>query len=251
MKRTYYADPQWMERAIGIELIGCGGTGSSMLDELFRMHSLLIRLDHPGLSVRAWDGDEVTEANIGRQRFWPSDVGFNKAELLISRYSSFGGVDWRYQGRDVEQLDLVSMRTDVVITCVDRPEVRVMVGDVGCAHGKSGLWIDTGNDDQSGQVVMGDWMGRSAKKANLANVLDLYPSLRTQKTDERASCSVEESISRQDFGINQRVAAEASALLWRLVRYGQINRHGSFVYQEQGEVIPLEIDEDIWRSFAA
>jgi len=256
MKRTLKAPSDWIDSEIRVEVIGCGGTGSSMLDELFRMHSLLVRLDHPGLSVRAWDGDTVSEANVGRQRFWPCDVGWNKAQLLINRYNGFGETDWRYEDRMLDTTSAARLRPDVLITCVDSPAVRVMVGEIGREKGPSGaLWIDTGNDANSGQVIMGHWGGSDASKRRvdlrLPNVLDLYPNLTGQEGNDQPSCSVAAAIERQDFGINQRVAAEASGLLWRLIRYGETDRHGSFIYQESGEVLPLYIDDDQWRSFAA
>jgi PRTRC genetic system ThiF family protein len=227
-----------------------------MMDELFRMHSLLTRLGHPGLSVTAWDGDTVSEANVGRQRFWPCDIGWNKAMLLVDRYNGFGETDWRYEDRMLDEKTALRLRPDVLITCVDSPQIRVMVGEVGRSRNQlEALWLDTGNDANSGQVILGHWSGcdfaEGQDDGRVPNVLDLYPTLRTQKDDNEPSCSVEEAITRQGFGINQRVAAEGSGLLWQLVRHGQIDRHGSFIYQESGEVLPLYIDDNQWRSFAA
>jgi PRTRC genetic system ThiF family protein len=226
-----------------------------MMDELFRMHSLLTRLEHPGLAVQAWDGDEVSAANVGRQRFWPCDIGWNKAEILVTRYNSFGETNWAWVDRNFKKKDCEDMRADVLISCVDSPEVRVMIGQTGRRCRSSGsLWLDTGNDHNSGQVILGHLDGVDDDDPNavlLPNVLDLYPSLKGQQGNNRPSCSTEEALQRQDFGINQRVAAEASGLLWQLVRYGQLDRHGSFIYQETGDVLPLGIDEEQWKSFAA
>ena len=256
MKQELLAPACWSSEAIEVTLVGCGGTGSSMLDELFRMHSLLTRLDHPGLVVRVWDGDTVSPANVGRQRFWPCDVGWNKAELLVTRYVSFGEVEWSFEPRYFDEEGCQRLRTDILITCVDSPEVRVMIGDTGPqSWAKHALWLDTGNDHDSGQVILGHLGGFAACSGELPlalpNVLDLYPGLRNQRGDDRPSCSVEDAIQRQDFGINQRVAIEASGLLWRLIRYGKLNRHGSYIYQTEGEVLPLSIDEKSWQSFAA
>jgi PRTRC genetic system ThiF family protein len=243
----------WLTSAVEIELIGCGGTGSAMLDELFRMHSLLTRLDHPGVKVRAWDGETVQPANVGRQRFWPADVGWNKAALLVSRYNSFGGVEWVAKDRALDEESCERLSPDVLISCVDDPAVRVMIGRTGrkACRNRESLWLDSGNDHDSGQVILGHWAGRKIVEDRLPNVLDLYPSLVNQRADRRASCSTEEAIGRQDFGINQRVAGEASGLLWRLLRYGSLDRHGAFIYQARGEVLPLMIGERYWQSFAA
>lgn len=241
----------WLTRAVRIELVGCGGTGSAMLDELFRMHWLLTRIDHPGLIVRAWDGDEVQSANVGRQRFWPADVGWNKAELLVARYNGFGGTAWKAVPEHLSEDRCRQLHTDIIISCVDDPQVRVMIGEAGkAARGlEECLWLDTGNDLDSGQVILGHWMGRENVAGGLPNVLDLYPGLRQQRADGRASCSAEQSLSRQDFGINQRVASEASGLMWRLLRHGGLDRHGAFIYQAEGEVLPLRIGVEYWKSF--
>jgi len=255
MKRMK-APPSWAGEPIQIALIGCGGTGSAMLDELYRMHALLVRLEHPGLVVCAWDGDEVKEANIGRQRFWPCDIGWRKAEILVNRYNSFGDADWSFEGRMLERKDCERLRADVIVSCVDSAAARVMIGEVGRERDEAEvIWIDAGNGRDSGQVVMGHWRGRgveqSAREKAVPNVLDLYPSLREQEEDKEESCSTEAAIGKQDFGINQRMAAEASGLLWQLIRYGETDRHGSFVYMKSGEVMPLMIDESQWAAFAA
>lgn len=253
MTQTLVTPARWLTGQLTIELIGCGGTGSSMLDELFRMHSLLTRLDHPGFQVRVWDGDEVSEANVGRQRFWPADVGWNKASLLVERYNSFGGTTWVAESRHLSRDDCKKLRPDLLISCVDDPQTRAMLGTVGAklAVAKECLWIDTGNDHHSGQVILGHWAGRKRVKNGVPNVLDLYPTLRSQRADQRPSCSTEEALQRQDFGINQRVAAEGSGLIWQLLRHGALNRHGSFIYQREGEVLSLPISEAHWQTFEA
>ena len=54
---------------ITVNLIGAGGTGTQVLTALARMNHALTELNHPGFSVRLWDNDVVTEANLGRQLF--------------------------------------------------------------------------------------------------------------------------------------------------------------------------------------
>ncbi|MDD5677006.1 MAG: ThiF family adenylyltransferase [Kiritimatiellae bacterium] len=53
-----------------IQMIGCGGIGGSILDNLVRKGC-----GH----VDVYDGDDVELGNLGRQKFFPSDVGKNKA----------------------------------------------------------------------------------------------------------------------------------------------------------------------------
>ena len=73
-------------------VIGAGGTGSQMLMGLAQLHTAMIALGHPGgLDVTVIDSDQVSEANVGRQMFYPSDVGLCRRP----RYSSIAST-WRW-----------------------------------------------------------------------------------------------------------------------------------------------------------
>ena len=104
-------------------------------------------------------------------------------------------------------------------------------------------WIRSGSRREEG-----DEPG-PADGDRLPNVFDLYPGLKGQTNEAQPSCSTDEAVRRQEFGINQKVAGEASGLHWQLMRHGGLDRHGAFVYQASGEVMPLEISRDVWRSF--
>lgn len=58
---------------VTVNLIEAGGTGSQVLTALARMNHALTELNHAGLSVRFWDDDIITEANLGRQLFAESE----------------------------------------------------------------------------------------------------------------------------------------------------------------------------------
>ena len=72
-----------------MNLIGAGGTGSQVLTALARMNHALTELNHAGLSVRLWDDDVITEANLGRQLFAESELGLYKSVALINRINRF------------------------------------------------------------------------------------------------------------------------------------------------------------------
>src|SRR5580704_2115494 len=80
---------------VSINLIGTGGTGSQMLSALARINQSLIALQHPGLCVKAFDDDKVSEANLGRQLFSQSEIGLNKAAVLVNRLNRFFGTNWK------------------------------------------------------------------------------------------------------------------------------------------------------------
>ena len=97
MKRVHYIDNYLInpQHPVTVNLIGAGGTGSQVLTCLARLDTALRGLGHPGLFVTLYDSDIVTEANIGRQLFSPSDIGLNKAQCLVTRMNNFFGNDWK------------------------------------------------------------------------------------------------------------------------------------------------------------
>lgn len=249
---------EWLNQKIKIALIGCGGTGSEMLDEIFKIHSLLIALGGNGFSVTAYDPDTVSIANIGRQRFWSCDIGYNKAEVQITRTNSFGNTDWNYVNQKFVLDDTDDF--DILITCVDSPEVRADIGKKALEI-NSGVknkrfhsdpsptfWMDCGNDAFKGNVIFGHFNQANAA-LKIPNVFDLYPVLSTMKVNEEPSCSTLAALEKQDYGINRSVAREAGNILWQFLRHGSLNHHGSYIDIKAGTVSPLPIDENIWKTF--
>lgn len=199
-----------------------------------------------------FDPDTVSLANIGRQRFLPCDVGFNKAEVLISRMNNFAGTNWHYANEKYHPSSNDNT-FDILITCVDSPKVRADIGKSNALSQPDNhletLWIDCGNDAHSGNVVLGH-LSHGESSLRLPNVYDLYPILDSMESNDEPSCSTEEALHRQDYGINRSVAREAANLLWRLIRHGQIEHHGSYIDIKEGTVHPLSIDASIWQTFA-
>lgn len=247
MNGTYTLPQDWLLKPIQIALIGCGGTGSEMFDELYRMHSLLLAVGGEGLEVVAFDPDTVSPSNIGRQRFWPADIGYNKAEVLVNRVNNFGGTDWTAVEDTFSVEDYP--RFDILITCVDTPELRAEIGTMKIMpQSDTVLWLDMGNDSHSGNVILGH-VASQDDELRLPNVFDLYPVLASMKGAQEPSCSTAEALNRQDYGINRSVAREGANLIWQLLRHGEINHHGSYIDIRTGVVSPLAIDEAIWASF--
>lgn len=248
MKRTMNLPPDWATRKINIALAGCGGTGSEMIDELYRMHNLLVALGGEGFHVVAFDPDTVSNSNIGRQRFWPVDVGFPKAEILIERINNFGGLNWEYELSPFEP-EWLERGVDILVSCTDTASFRARVGEYGRLHANDFgcLWLDCGNDTFEGNVVLGHCGGMNTQY--IPNVFDLYPSLSTMNDDNAPSCSTAEAVSRQDFGINRSVAREGANILWHLIRHGRLEHHCSFLNLREGRVSSIPIDPDQWALF--
>ena len=138
--------PQYTECQLQIAVAGCGGNGSQVLSGLARLHAALLALGHRGLQVTAFDPDTVTAANVGRQLFSAGDIGQNKARVLINRLNCYYGLNWQASAGTS-----VSGPCHFLITCVDTVSARQSLSKAAQAD----YWLDLGNTDQKGQVILG------------------------------------------------------------------------------------------------
>ena len=240
MKRVHFVDNYLLNptHPITISLIGVGGTGSMVLTSLARINHALCSLGHPGIHVRAFDPDIVSEANIGRQLFSESDIGLNKANVLITRSNRFFGYSWecipeKYQNDDCKE--------NIIISCVDSVKSRLSIEKA--INGKSGIdrsrriyWMDFGNGTNFGQVVLGTLCTIKQPKSKkyetvteLKNVTELFDLTQVDEKDSGPSCSLAEALRKQDLFINSTLSQIGCELLWRLFIDGLIDCQGVYL----------------------
>jgi PRTRC genetic system ThiF family protein len=235
---------------VTVNLVGLGGTGSQMLTSLARLSETLKALGHPGLHVRAWDPDEVTAANLGRQLFSPADVGQKKVISLISRINRYFGLDWEAR----PTLFKNQQRANILVTCIDTAAGRIAIAEgldpkkTGDVTGFPYYWLDLGNLQKTGQVILGTVGSIGQPKtelttqASLPNVVKKFPQLKKIKEkDQGPSCSLLEAIGKQDLFINSTLAQFGAGLIWKLFREGMIRHHGCFVNLDTYQVSPIPI----------
>ena len=186
MKKLHYVDDYLLApyHPITINLIGCGGTGSQVLTALARINVALHGLGHIGITVHAYDADVVTEANLGRQLFSENDLGVNKANVLISRLNRFFGTDWESYSEEFPSKD--SKTANITITCVDSVKARIEIGkylrnhNVATDQEREYYWLDFGNTQTSGQVVLGS-IPKKIKQPT-SQIYQTVPSLKVTAT---------------------------------------------------------------------
>jgi PRTRC genetic system ThiF family protein len=231
--------PEFASQSISVALAGAGGNGSQMLTGLARMHVALLAVGHRGLDVCVFDPDTVTPANVGRQLFSPSDVGANKAAVLVNRVNLYYNLDWnatpclyKAGARWSDQ------RADVLIGCVDSAAARRDL-----AQTRFKYWLDLGNTDKKGQVILGTRVRAKRNESRPRLVTEIFPELKNKKLkeDSAPSCSLAQALERQDLFINQAVSTFALQLLWQFIRNGGLDIHGYFINLESGRVTPLPI----------
>ena len=248
----HYTEPYFLNPAhkITVNLVGLGGTGSHMLSSLVRLHKTLQALGHPGLHVRGWDPDIVSEANIGRQLFADSEIGQQKAIALISRANRHSGLDWEAHPHIYED----QKGANILITCIDTAAGRIKIGSclkprkTGEITTKPFYWLDMGNLQKTGQVVLGTIGAIAQPKTEnttqgiLPDVIRKFPQLKKIKEkDQGPSCSLAEAIGKQDLFINSTLAQFGAGLIWKLFREGMIQHHGCFVNLDSFQVTPMRI----------
>ena len=252
---TFFAPEPLIASRVNVLLLGVGGTGCDVLDALVRLHHGILATGHPGgLHVTVMDGDTVSESNVGRQRFGRCDVGHSKALLQVHRVCLLHSLDWtaipRYCELDTNGCaDLRLDDVDLLITCVDRANVRVGVAKRAQQCRARGLWADFGNAARTGQFVLGHLSDAPEGVQRLPNVFDLYPELSAVDDAEEPSCSLEEAIARQDLFVNPVLAYTGISMLWNLFRHGVLQGHAAFIDVGRTSVQPLAIDTEAWRLF--
>ena len=251
--RVHYLAPYlaYPVHRIPVLLVGCGGTGSAMLNALARIDHALYTLGAQGLHVTVADPDTVSESNIGRQLFAAADIGQNKATCLVSKINRFYGLDWCAADRKVQTHDVTE--ANIVITTVDNIAARLDVA-AAFANGRAQegprgqyYWMDIGNTRRSGQVILGSNTIaqpkiRGAETVDrLPTATEMFDYTAIDEKDSGPSCSLAEALSKQDLFINTTLAQMAGSLLWNLLHEGNTTSRGFFLNLENFTGQPISV----------
>ena len=233
----YLIDPY---HKVGINVIGCGGTGSRMLSELAKLNFALKGLGHPGLHICAWDQDVVEETNVARQMFYKPDIGRPKSYVLIERLNRAYGFHWEAEdkyftsnfSRAYYARKYPNAWANIYISCVDNNRARQDINNfvLNMSRGRYEnsnkqifpyYWMDLGNDLNFGQVVLGT-IKKTTKKNQLARVNEVLDITKDHDPTE-PSCSLAVALGRQDLYINGFVAMFGINMLWKLFKTGTLD----------------------------
>jgi PRTRC genetic system ThiF family protein len=247
---------------VTVNLIGAGGTGSQVLTALARMNHALTELNHAGLSVRLWDDDVITEANLGRQLFAESELGLDKSVALINRINRFFGTNWKAETQKFVKDDLgklqSNMKSEIYISCVDSVKSRFEIAEIlnelkidkGYYRNQPKYWMDFGNSQYTGQVLLstiGNIRQPNSEKyktvENLPFLTEEFGELlkQSETQDDTPSCSLAEAMEKQDLYINSVLAQMGSSLLWNLFRNGLTENRGFFLNLKNFHSQPIKL----------
>lgn len=214
---------------IRISLIGCGGTGSYVLEGLAKLniaHQEFV-INSKGLEVTVYDPDTVTETNIARQQFYPNELGDNKAIAKVTEINRKYGYGWKAKPKLFESLgDYV----DVIIICVDNMDARRKIYSFAKHYnGNFGVGIyvvDFGNGYDYGQVFLSYF----SRHENFEGFPQGY--LDTQDDENEPSCSLQEALSKQKMFVNPVMASYGLDLIYDLLLKSMIKTKGVYVSLE-------------------
>ena len=225
--------------SITLALVGCGGTGSWLATGVVRVARLLIEKFNKAVTLFFIDPDRVEEKNVYRQNFCLAEVGHNKAEALAWRYSAAWAVEIAAIAQPFKAGLLRNGDLAVVIGCVDNAAARQSIRD-DVQHSTRTWWLDCGNHKAAGQVVVGS--GGTARKPfelpGFCSWLPLpserHPDLLEPRLEEnidtsRMSCADMAMIDSQGLAINQRIAAEATDYLVRMLLTHDLQKWGTYM----------------------
>ena len=250
-------EPHLLDSRVKVHLVGVGGNGAQMAACLARLDVAMRALGHPhGLHVTAYDADRVSEANVGRQLYSPSDIGRHKAIVTIHRLNQFYGMDWLAEPHTYEAAMGERMRYDsaeLLVSCVDtRSARRELHKRVFHPNSHYGYWLDLGNTESTAQVVLGQGAGRRGvgrdDSMRLPCVTELFPELLDENVpdDNQPSCSVRMSLAAQGLFVNDLAVRFAAQLLYELFSRGRITQHGVIVNLDAKRSGPIDIDLATW-----
>jgi len=154
----------------GIVVVGCGGTGGYVAEGLCRL-----LINDPERDIILVDHDRVEPHNLLRQNFYEGDVGKYKsvalAERLARRYGREVGYSVLPFSKEIMKASElghnfhVSLTSDLVIGCVDNASARKAIAVAMKEGYATGWWLDSGNGQHSGQVIIGNAEGAYLKGA--------------------------------------------------------------------------------------
>jgi hypothetical protein len=237
-----------------VTIVGCGGTGGFVAEGL-------CRLLPPLADLMLIDHDRVEERNLLRQNFAREDLGQFKSEVLAKRLAQNYRRPVAYSTLPVGMTEIIY--PGVIIGCVDNGPARreiaerierkglVWVGGYSMAAPRelqrgpqletALWWVDAGNGENYGQVVIGNtdvascWLATGEIFQALPLPTIQKPELLNQAPTPRSCAEVAEE---QGPTINLTMAAVVVEVVRRLIA-GTCPWVQLYVDMEAGSLVPV------------
>jgi PRTRC genetic system ThiF family protein len=211
-----------------IYLVGCGGTGSFLALHLARL-AYHVR-ERYGREVRLTfiDPDRVEDKNIGRQNFCPAEIGAYKAHTLMRRYNAAFGLDIQAVCAPfASSMTTGRVAFRLLVGAVDNAAARRELQTAATVMGGATWWLDCGNHEHAGQVLLGNRADLRAPEIALGfcgglplpsvqapELLEANSELRMTNGESCAELALRDA---QSLMVNQMAAGWAASYVYRLL----------------------------------
>lgn len=241
---------------IQIILIGCGGTGSFIAQDLARIAYHQQQKEFY-MDITFVDFDFVEEKNVGRQNFVYSEIGRNKAEVLALRYNLAYGLKIASSPMPLQKTGLCKSEAEIfiVVGAVDNNKARKEIHKcLKNEYGDYKFWLDCGNYNNGGQILLGNSFSEQKEdyRLGLCNYIP-YPSVQMkeliQKEKEiKVSCADAAIREEQTLMINRAMATFAGQYLYELIVKREINKYQTFINLNGCSAKTNFLNSDMWRN---
>lgn len=187
-------------------IIGLGGTGGYLFPNIARVIYQLNADGRKDIMLTAVDGDIIEHKNVNRQNFFLPDVGKNKADLMTTRHGRLFGEQYgtvKQYIEDEETLEEVIFQDDrfpIIVSCVDNHKTRQLIHRVYEANPEKMIWVDSGNEHFTGQVVVGYKSDRKVSETPFAeptmfhmpSIIEVFPDILSTESRFNSEISCDE-----------------------------------------------------------
>lgn len=241
-----------------VVIVGCGGTGSILAEHVCRM----IKGFNRDLMIVLFDGDVVEEANITRQNFQPHEIGANKAEALALRLAGQFAIPVAANAEHITSEILNGYRERTLfISCTDTLQSRRVLAETGKAMAANDLWIDTGNEQHHGQVIIGNTCDAECLKKMhdqfhkkpyvqfLPNVAAMNLAImKARKSAVKAGCAAQ-PFAQQGFGVNALAAGAAATIAKQVLVDRKVTIAAIYFNVSEARMAPRAITKDLFNQW--
>jgi PRTRC genetic system ThiF family protein len=259
-----------VERTV-ITLVGAGGTGSALAIDLVRLlyHCRQKDMD---IHMQIVDMDTVEEKNVGRQQFSPFDIGQNKAVSMAERLNLWLGLDIvalpeAFTANTPMHMDSPYTKTRrIVVGAVDNHMARRSIHDYislnAQSHYSDFWWVDAGNGEFSGQILVGNVQSGSVELDPLFGLVAgipapslQMPALLEPEEEEVAQidnmdCALLALRDEQSLNVNRMMAVFAAQAVYDIVIRQEVSTMATYLSLEPPSVVHESITENSLQKHA-
>lgn len=214
---------------VNLTMAGCGGTGSFLALHLARLAWHTQSQHRIRVNLTFVDPDVVEIRNVGRQNFVPAELGKPKAEALATRYSRAFGQQIRFFNDRIRPGHVTNGNRyrdgwlNIIVGAVDNAEARRDLAGIVAGWSDRLWWLDCGNHDNAGQVLLGNAnqdapeispLGFCTKTPRPARQ---HPEILLPEPATAISCAEAVIADAQSLMVNQAVAGWAATYLYRMI----------------------------------